>query len=103
MGLLQIPQNRNPQYIAVTSTYAILTTDSVIDCISGTFTVTLPTAVGMVGKTYIIKNSGTGFITLATTSAQTIDGDASGSIIFGQYHGYMVMSNNVNWIVIDFF
>lgn len=61
-------------YTAQTGTYAILRNDYLINCTSGTFTVTLPTAVGFAGQTYIIKNSGAGVITLATTSSQTIDG-----------------------------
>ena len=59
-------------YVAKTATYTIAQKDYFIDC-SGTFTVTLPTAVGFKGKIYIVKNSGDGSITLATTSSQTID------------------------------
>jgi len=58
-------------YVGKTSTYTILDTDYFVDC-SGTFTVTLPTAVGVAGKVYVIKNSGSGSITVNTTSSQTI-------------------------------
>jgi len=61
-------------YTAQTGTYAILRNDYTINCTSGTFTVTLPTAVGFTGQEYVIKNSGAGAITVATTSSQTIDG-----------------------------
>jgi len=61
-------------YVAVTGTYNIGTSDYFVDCTSNTFTVTLPNAVGVAGKIYIIKNSGAGTITLGTTSSQTIDG-----------------------------
>ena len=43
-------------YAAVTGTYTIGSDDYLVDCTSGTFTVTLPTAVGIAGKIYVIKN-----------------------------------------------
>lgn len=63
----------------VTDTYAVLTTDDVIRA-DGTFTVTLPAATGT-GAVYIVKNIGTGTITLAAQAGETIDGDASQTII----------------------
>jgi len=86
-------------YVAKTGTYTITDTDFTIDCTSNTFTVTLPTAVGRKGKIYEIKNSGTGTITLATTSSQTIDGATTKSL--AQYNSYTVQSNNANWIIIS--
>jgi hypothetical protein len=59
-------------YVAKTANYTITTSDYTIDCTSGTFTVTLPTAVGIAGQVFNIINSGSGVITLATTSSQTI-------------------------------
>lgn len=73
--------------------------DELVDCTSGTFAVTLPTAVGFT-KQYIIKNSGTGVITLNTTSSQTIDGNASGTIILNQYDSKILRSNGNNWILV---
>jgi hypothetical protein len=64
-------------YSAKTTTYTIGNEDYFIDCTSGTFTVTLPTAVGVSGNIYIVKNSGAGTITVATTSSQTIDGSST--------------------------
>lgn len=86
-------------YVAKTTTYAILTSDDIVDCTSGTFTVTLPTAVTVTGKTYNIKNSGTGVITIATTSAQTIDGGATATLKV-QYVSVTVVSDGSNWKVI---
>jgi hypothetical protein len=60
-------------YYSTTSAYTITADDYFIEC-SGTFSVTLPTAVGISGKIYIVKNSGLGAITVDTTSSQTIDG-----------------------------
>ena len=61
-------------YTAVTSTYTVLQADFVIDATSGTFTVTLPTAAGITGKQFVIKNSGTGVITVDGNGTETIDG-----------------------------
>jgi len=73
--------------------------DELVDCTVNTFTVTLPTAVGFT-KQYIIKNSGTGVITLATTSSQTIDGNASATLTLIQYDSITLRSNGSNWIII---
>ncbi len=89
-----------------TGTYAATNDESVIlvDPNSiASFTVTLPTAVGVNGKTYTIKqtSSGTNVVTIATTSSQTIDGLASGVFKIGQQFDSMtVMSDNTNWRVL---
>ena len=59
----------NP-YKAVTTTYGILTTDYQIEATSGTFTATLPTAIGITGQSFSIKNSGAGVVTLAVGSSR---------------------------------
>jgi hypothetical protein len=87
-------------YSAKTTTYSITSTDYTIDCTSGTFTVTLPTAVGITGRQYVIKNSGTGVITVATTSSQTIDGVTTQAISI-QYDYLKVQSDGSNWVVIN--
>jgi hypothetical protein len=58
-------------YVGKTSTYSISDDDYFVNC-SGTFTVTLPTAVSVAGKIYVIKNSGSGTVTIDTTSSQTM-------------------------------
>lgn len=85
-------------YIAQTSTYAITSTDYCIDCTSGTFTVTLPTAVGRTGKPYSVINSGSGTITLATTSSQTIGNiSPTTTITINPGEVYNVISDGANW------
>lgn len=86
-------------YRAITALRTLDVTDYLINCTANTFTVTLPTAVGITGRTYIIKNSGTGIITLATTSSQTIDGVASGIFTLVQWDSITVTSNGANWII----
>ena len=83
-------------YQAVSTTYAIKTSDYLVDFTSGTFIATLPTAVGCQGKTYVLKNSGTGVITIATTSSQTIDGATS--VLLSTQYSTTVVSNGANWI-----
>ncbi len=87
-------------YTAQTTTYAAAIND-LVNCTSGTFTVTLPTAVGQAGKSIIVKNSGTGVITINTTSSQTMDGIASGSVKLNtQYTSLTFVSNGANWILV---
>lgn len=87
-------------YVAKTSTYTATALDSFIDCTSGTFTVTLPTAVGIKGKRYTVKNSGAGIITLATTSGQTID-DVTTKTLSTQWSNYQVVSDDFNWKIVS--
>jgi hypothetical protein len=82
-------------YTGVSSTYTINTNNYFIDCTSGTFNVTLPTAVGIAGQTFIIKNSGTGTITVTTTGTQSIDGTTR--IELTQYGSITVQSGGSNW------
>ena len=93
-------------YTAQTATYAIKTSDYLINATSGTFTATLPTAVGCAGKVYKITNSGSGTITIGTTSSQTFVNITStptslalGPVGAGAIVMYEVTSNGANWIV----
>lgn len=86
-------------YTAQTGTYSAVIGDYV-NCTSGTFTVTLPTAASQTGKSIKIKNSGTGVITIATTSSQTIDGLATTVIKMGTFGDILIVtSDGTNWIV----
>lgn len=66
---------------------------------NGTFTVTLPTAVGIADREYLIKNTGSGTITIATTSSQTIDGSTTQSLAT-QYKYIRVKSDGAAWYII---
>ena len=86
-------------YRAVTSTDSVAVTDHVVHATSGTFTLTLPTAVGIAGREFVIRNSGTGTITLGRTSSQTIDGVAANLVIAGK--GFVeVVSDGAGWQVL---
>lgn len=83
-------------FVSKTANYTVKATDHFINCTSNTFTVTLPTAVGIVGKPYIIKNSGTGAITVDGDGTETID-DATTATLNNQYESITVTSNGANW------
>jgi hypothetical protein len=67
--------------------------------VSGTTTITLPTAVGNTNR-YTIKRSGTGVVSIATTSSQTIDGSSSPININVRYVSIDLISNGANWEII---
>jgi hypothetical protein len=85
-------------YTAINAIYAVAATDYQIECTANTFTVTLPTAVGITGKTYSIKNTGAGVITVACDGAETIDSIATQTL--NQWDNIVVLSNGASWIII---
>jgi len=87
-----------PTVVTKTTTYTILTSDDIIICTSGTFTVTLPTAVGATGDMYRVKNSGAGIITLDGDGTETIDGVVTQTI--NQYDSFSVVSDGSNWVIV---
>jgi hypothetical protein len=66
---------------------------------SGTISITLPTAVGIVGRIYNIKNVGTGIITILTTSSQSIDGNTSLTITT-KYSSLQIIADGTGWNII---
>jgi len=85
-------------YIEKTADYTLTSSDYTVNCTSGTFTVTLPTAVGIQGRIYNIKNTGTGTITVDANGTETIDGDLTESVY--QYENLQIQSTNSNWIIL---
>ncbi|MEP7377220.1 MAG: tail fiber domain-containing protein [Chitinophagaceae bacterium] len=69
---------------------------------SAAATITLPTAVGVTGRNYLIKNASTTgptpLVTIATTSSQTIDGIASW-LLDETNESVWLISNGTNWHV----
>ena len=82
---------------AVTTSYGVGVNDYFIEAENGTFNVTLPTAVGVTGKTYIIKKSGTGTTTVLTTGGQTIDGLTAQTLT--NLASIQVTSDGSNWLI----
>ena len=60
--------------------------------------ITLPSAIGHAGASFGIKRSGSANVTIATTSAQTIDGGAS-LVLTVQFHAVTLISDGANWII----
>lgn len=87
---------RNISSISTATTAASTALTDYVYLVSGTTTLTLPTAVSNTNA-YGVKNSGTAIITIATTSAQTIDGNANITLTANQF--ITIYSNNSNWII----
>jgi hypothetical protein len=88
-------------YVAKTANYTATISDYTIDCLTNTFQITLPTAVGITGRCYCIKNSTSGTtITIATTSSQTIDGSTTKTLNV-QYQFMTIQSDGSNWKIIS--
>jgi hypothetical protein len=68
---------------------------------TGPITITLPSAVGVGGRMYIIKKTSAAGnnVTVVCNGAQTIDGNATYSLVT-QYSSIMIQSDGVNWGII---
>lgn len=86
-----------------TANYTATSSDGTIsvDATSAGVTITLPTAVGISGKIYVIKkvDSSANSVTVATTSSQTIDGSTTYTMGY-QWQSITVQSNGSNWLII---
>lgn len=90
-------------YVAKTGTYTATVADYTINCTSGTFTVTLPTAVGCAGRIYVVTNSGAGTITIGTTSSQTFVNFTATptTLTMATLGSRTVQSNGANWLLLS--
>ena len=87
----------SPSYTETYINYTALPTDGTINALSG-LTITLPTAVGIVGKTFNIKNGGTGIVIVSGNASETIDGERTQTLT--QYDCLSIQANGVsNWII----
>jgi hypothetical protein len=82
----------------VTATTVFATASETVNCLSGSFTVDLPTAVGIQGTRYTLVNSGIGVITLDGNGTETINGNAT--ITLTQYVSRTVQSNGTSWTIV---
>ena len=85
-------------YSEKTANYTLTSADYTINCTSNTFTITLPTAVGITGRCFEITNTGSGLITLDADGSETIQGDLT-QVIY-QDECFVIRSTGANWIVI---
>lgn len=80
--------------------YLATINDCVIEA-SGTTTVTLPTAQSAPGQFYVVKNTGTGQVTIACSGSDTIDGSGT-EIEIDTYDVLMVVSDtNSSWNIVS--
>lgn len=86
------------KYTPINGAYTITALDCIVDCTANTFTVTLPTASGIQGQVFIVKNSGTGVITVAAAGGEFIDGVAT-QVLPVQYESISVVSTNTGWSI----
>jgi len=87
-----------PSLINISVADTFTTPNETLNCTSGTFAVTLPSASGIIGRTYTLVNSGTGVITLTPVVGQLINGSATIDLV--QYVSRTVQSDGTKWIII---
>lgn len=90
-------------YVAKSANYTATINDYTIECTSGTFQVTLPTAVAITGRIYTVVNSGAGTITLGTTSSEVFVNVVATptSISKATIGTLIVQSNGTGWMLIS--
>jgi hypothetical protein len=89
---------RSVNNISTTTTAGATASTDYVYLVSGTTTLTMPTAVGNTNR-YTIKNVGINTITINTTSSQTIDGSTTINIAV-QYTTLDLISDGTNWNII---
>lgn len=99
---LQVNGSLATKLVVQSSDYTLTENDQLVtaNAGAGNVVITLPTAVGIPGRTYTVKRTdGSGnSLTLATTGGQTIDGSATKTML--QYQYYTVVSDGAGWSII---
>jgi hypothetical protein len=83
--------------------YTATVTDHTVLCNTGSMTLTLPTAVGIGGRIYVIKKTSAvaGTITIDPNGSETIDGALTNTAIVNQYQSLTVQSDGANWFILS--
>ena len=89
---------RQKTIINISGAATLTVTNHIVNVTANTFTIDLPTAVGITGQEYIIKNSGGGVVTVDGNGTETIDGALT--LALNQYDSYTIVSDGTNWIII---
>ena len=89
-------------YVVITNTsYAVKETDHVIVANpAAAATMTLPTAVGIGGRIYTVKNNSLFTVTILPSGSEKIDG-GSNFLLNAQYQNVSLMSDGSNWNVVS--
>ncbi len=87
--------------VAKTGAYTTTAADHTIICGAGneTFTVTLIAAASVTGQILVIKNIGSGTVTVDGNASETIDGATTQSLS-SQYDSIMIQSDGTSWWII---
>jgi hypothetical protein len=86
--------------VTINSSYTATTDDYMIDVTGGTFTVSLPTAVGIQGRLIVVKNNGGGAVTVDPFGSETIDGKPF--VILGETNTIQLSSNGAEWVALSY-
>ncbi len=90
---------QNNAYRTATSTATFGVTDGTIECLTNAFSANLPTAVGIAGRLYTLKNLQTAnTCTLDPAGSETVDGALTVGVTNG---AITVQSDNANWRVVS--
>lgn len=86
-----------------TSNYTVATSDDIIECdaSAGGFTITLPTAISDLGRSFTIvvtDDSGENIVTVNTNANETINGEISQFLVAKD--SMVIVSNGSNWRII---
>jgi hypothetical protein len=87
--------------VTKTADYPATTADNTILCnptAGGTFTVTLPSAVGIAGQMFTVKHTGTANNVIVASAGGTIDGDASKTLV--AKNSMTVISDGSDWSIV---
>ncbi len=82
---------------AKSGAYTVLDSDDLIKVLSGTWTLSLFTAVGHDGKVLTIVNTGTGTITIDPYGSETVN--AQSTFKLSGKHALVITSDGANWLV----
>jgi hypothetical protein len=85
-------------YTTTSTNYTILDTDYVVEVLANNVTLTMPDATTYGTDHLIIKNSGTGIVTVNTVGGQTID-DVTTLQLTNQYESITLIGDNSNYII----
>jgi hypothetical protein len=88
-------------YLATSVDYTALITDGVIEVDTVSVIITLPSCVGIIGKSFFVKNSSVGDIKIEGFGSETIDGALD--LTISTTNCVEISSNGTQWILISNF
>jgi len=79
--------------------YTLTEDDTIVEATANTFTLTLPSASGISGKQFIIKNSGGGTVTVHGHGSEIIDLVPNHDVLSSK--SLTIISNGTDWMIIN--